>query len=442
MRLEQFEEILKGGEGTLIEFKKTVSAGLGREICAFANTAGGRLFIGIDDNNKVISCKFNNKIKSQIQDIANNCNPRIAVSVESIQYKDKEIVVVMVPESSDKPVQCSEGFFLREGANSKKMTRDEIFYWAQKTRKIRYETRLREDFKYPEDFDKELFVEILKRMNVTAGEEYEDLLNNMGLGENEETFTINNAGILFFAKKRDLYVRQAYVTCVLYKGLDKVKIIDRKDFRTGLVLDYENAFKFLQQHLRLEYVIEGGGPRKEIPEIPYEALKEALLNAAIHRDYFEIGARIMVEIFDDRVEISNPGELLFEKEKFGKKSVARNPIIFDIFNRLGLVEKVGSGIKRIISAVKKRDLKVEFDIDSFFTIIFQRPNIDKLEKKEHELGHIDVEAVSTLRDHPASTPQVPPKFRKFCLSAKFPGKGMISRNTYLLRIENISESPF
>lgn len=139
MRLRQFEEILKSGEGTLIEFKKTVSAGLGKEICAFANTAGGRLFVGIDDSNKVSGCKFNNKIKSQVQDIANNCNPRIAVSVESIRYKDKEIVVVTVPESSDKPVQCSEGFFLREGANSQKMTRDEIFYWAQKTRKIRYE---------------------------------------------------------------------------------------------------------------------------------------------------------------------------------------------------------------------------------------------------------------------------------------------------------------
>jgi hypothetical protein len=60
-----------------------------------------------------------------------------------------------------------------------------------------------------------------------------------------------------------------------------------------------------------------------------------------------------------------------------------------------------------------RDLKVEFDIDSFFTIIFQRPNVDKLETKEHESGHIDVEAVSTLREHPASTPQVL-KILSFC----------------------------
>ncbi|MCK4762463.1 MAG: putative DNA binding domain-containing protein [Candidatus Aminicenantes bacterium] len=413
MKIKQFEEILKSGEGTLIEFKKSVSAALGREISAFANTAGGRIFIGIDDNNKITGCTLTNKIKSQIQDIANNCDPRAALYIETIRYEGKDIVLVTVPESIDKPVQCSEGFFLREGPNSQKMTRKEIFYWPQKTRKIRCENQPRVDFKYPGDFDKELLYELLKRMNITVNSEHEDLLQNLGLGENEESFIINNAGILFFGKKRDLYFRQAYVTCVLYKGLDKVKIIDRKDFRTGLVQDYENAIKFLQQHLRLEYVIEGPGPRKEIPEIPYEALKEALLNAIIHRDYFEIGARVMVEIFDDRVEISNPGELLFEKEKFGKKSMARNPIIFDIFNRLGLVEKVGSGIKRIISAVKEQNLKVEFDIDSFFTVIIQRPGIDIPGKSEYRPGYPDVEAVRTLRDHPASTPQVL-KILSFC----------------------------
>jgi ATP-dependent DNA helicase RecG len=208
------------------------------------------------------------------------------------------------------------------------------------------------------------------------------LLQNLGLGEIGKDFKINNAGLMLFGKKRDLYIRQVYVTCVLYKGSDKIKIIDRKDFRDGLFQDYKNTFKFLQQHLRLEYVIEGGGPRKEIPEIPYEALKEALLNAIIHRDYFEIGARVMVEIFDDRVEISNPGELLFEKEKIGKKtvSVARNPILFDIFNRMQLIEKVGTGLKRILAFAKTSNINVEFDIDSFFTIVFFRPGYPKEQK--------------------------------------------------------------
>jgi ATP-dependent DNA helicase RecG len=201
------------------------------------------------------------------------------------------------------------------------------------------------------------------------------LLQNLGLGENGKKFNINNAGVMFFGKKRDYYIRQVYVTCVLFKGTNKVKIIDRKDFRDGLLQDYENAYKFLQQHLRLEYVIEGGGPRKEIPEIPYEALKEALLNAIIHRDYFEIGARVMVEIFDDRVEISNPGELLVDEKEFGKKaiSVARNPILFDIFHRLQLIEKVGTGIQRILSAMQSRKLNIEFYFGRFFSITFFRP---------------------------------------------------------------------
>ena len=82
----------------------------------------------------------------------------------------------------------------------------------------------------------------------------------------------------------------------------------------------------------------------------------------------------MVEIFDDRVENHNPGELLFGKEELGRKSVARNPVIFDMFFRLDLIEKVGSGINRIKNAVAQKGLKIEFQIDKFFTVIFHRPS--------------------------------------------------------------------
>jgi len=389
MNKRQFEQILKSGEGAMVEFKKTVSSSLGREISALANTAGGRIFIGIDDKNVVSGCELTNQVKSRVQDIANNCDPRVSIKIKSLKYKDKELIVITVPESVDKPIQCSEGFFLREGANSQKMTRNEIFYWAQKTRKIRYESQLREDFQYPEDFNEKNFTRLMKKMNVTITGQPEDMLKNLGLGENKKGFIINNAGIMLFGeKRRDLYIRQVYVTCVLYKGTNKVKIIDRKDFRDGLVQDYENAFKFLQQHLRLEYVIEGGRPREEIPEIPYEALKEALLNAIIHRDYFETGARVMVEIFDDRVEISNPGELLVDEKEFGKKviSVARNPVLFDIFHRLQLIEKVGTGVQRIIEAIQARKLSIEFYFGSFFSITFFRPNTRSLALSRHQVG--------------------------------------------------------
>ncbi len=268
------------------------------------------------------------------------------------------------------------------------MNRDEILTFAQRSGKIRFESQLRVDFKYPDDFNEEKFQEFLERSGLKQKVSREDLLENLGLGKKNGKFIINNAGVLFFAKRREYYLRQAYVTCVLYKGTTKTKIIDRKDFRDDPVTDYENAFKFLQQNLRLEYKMKGGEPREEVPEIPYEALKEALLNAIIHRDYFEEGARVMVEIYDDRVEISDPGRLLFEKEKLGRKSVARNPIILDTFFRFSLAEKIGSGVDRIKDLVKERGLNVEFDVDGDFCAIFQRPEVgEKLPKRTEGLSY-------------------------------------------------------
>lgn len=115
------------------------------------------------------------------------------------------------------------------------------------------------------------------------------------------------------------------------------------------------------------------------------------MNAIIHRDYMEEGARVMIEIFDDRVEISNPGELLFNREELGRKSVARNPVIFDMFYRLDLIEKVGSGINRIRNAVAQRGLDVKFEADTFFTIAFQRP------ESAHDFMEKNVEASTDER---------------------------------------------
>ena len=97
---------------------------------------------------------------------------------------------------------------------------------------------------------------------------------------------INNAGILLFAKEPEKFLRQNFVTCILYKGKEKVDVIDRKDFKQDLLENYEDTFAFLKQHLRLGYEIKGYGPRKEIPEIPYEALREAVINAIIQFPLF------------------------------------------------------------------------------------------------------------------------------------------------------------
>lgn len=129
------------------------------------------------------------------------------------------------------------------------------------------------------------------------------------------------------------------------------------------------------RNLRLEYKIKAG-PREEILEIPEDALREAIVNAMAHRDYNERGANIQIDIYDDRVEIGNPGGLVpaIKKEEFGKKSISRNPLLFSLFKSADLVEKVGSGIGRMREAMEKVKLPApKFEFTSFFTVTFQRP---------------------------------------------------------------------
>jgi predicted HTH transcriptional regulator len=131
--------------------------------------------------------------------------------------------------------------------------------------------------------------------------------------------------------------------------------------------------------LEVSYIIEGTGPRKEMWEIPLTVFKEAIINALSHRDYYEQGAVTMIEVYDDRVEISNPGGLLIGvKKEFGKKSMTRNPLIFGLFTRMSLVEQVASGIPRMREEMLEAGLPepVFSTNGGFFTVEFKRPDKD------------------------------------------------------------------
>ena len=137
---------------------------------------------------------------------------------------------------------------------------------------------------------------------------------------------------------------------------------------------YLQAMSWLESKLQVAYKIEGAGPREEIWEIPLTVFKEAIINALSHRDYYEQGASIMIEMFDDRVEISNPGGLLpIVAKNFGHKSMTRNPLIFGLFTRMHLVERVASGIPRMQEAMREANLpEPEFHTEGMFTAVFKR----------------------------------------------------------------------
>ena len=364
--------MLEEGEGFKVEFKESFdSKNLAKEICAFANSEGGRIFIGVNDKGETKGVEISNKLRSQIQDIARNCDPPIKIVFEEID----NVLIVNVPEGESKPYQCSSGFYLREGPNSQKLSRDEIINFVTGVGKIKFDEQINEDFKFPEDFDESKFRDFLKKTNI-SNDNAEDILVNLSLAiKKGNKIIFNNAGILLFGKGIERFIKQNFVYCTLFKGNERVDIIDRKEFKEDLLTNYFEALNFLKKHLRLSYLIGGGGPRKEVLELPEEALKEALINSLIHRDYFETGFGVNVEIFDDRVEITNWGKLLFDRKELGKVSIPRNSILFDLFHRLNMIEKAGSGIGRIRKFVNERGLKVKFEVSEFFRVTFERSQI-------------------------------------------------------------------
>ena len=374
MNKKGLEFILQEGEGQFIEFKESFDPkNLAKEIVAFVNSQGGRVFLGVDDQGRVKGVQATNKLKSQIQDLARNCDPPIHVRLEEIG----NVLIIEVDEGINKPYKCSAGFFLRQGSSSQKLSTDEIRDFFNKEGKILFDEGINDDFSFEEGFNKSKFEDFVKRARLSRTISDEDILKNIGVLTKNGKF--RNAGVLFFCDNIEKFFRHAIVTCVLYKGTDKYKIIDRKDFTEDAISNYNGTMAFLMRNLRLEYEIKAG-PREEILEIPQEALREAIVNAMAHRDYNEKGANVQIDIFDDRVEISNPGGLVpaIKREDFGKKSLSRNPLLFSLFKSADLVEKIGSGIGRMRNAMKKAGLPApKFEFSSFFTVTFQRPFVSQ-----------------------------------------------------------------
>jgi ATP-dependent DNA helicase RecG len=264
---------------------------------------------------------------------------------------------------------------LRNGANSQKMSTREITEFIQSEGKMRFDEIVVENVDLNKVFDPSAVTRFITAAKITKTLGDHTVLENLGvLLHRHHKQYLNNAGLLFFCQNLPPHLFFATITCALYKGIEKVTILDRKDFSADLISNIEDTILFLKKHLNLRYEIKTMR-RKEILEIPEVALREAVVNAACHRDYFEKGANIMVEIFDDRVHISNPGGLPkgLSPEKFGTLSVSRNPLIASLLHRAGYIEKMGTGISRIKNALAAAgDPEPVFKFDSFFTVTFMR----------------------------------------------------------------------
>lgn len=149
MNERELQLILEEGEGYKIEFKESLN-NLDKEMVAFANSSGGRIFLGITDAGKVKGVSITNDLKSRIQDMANNCTPKIKISFDAVG----SVFIINIKEGEDKPYECSSGFYKRIGPNSQKMRRDELLDFFRSEGKIRFDELIEPKFSFSRDFDK------------------------------------------------------------------------------------------------------------------------------------------------------------------------------------------------------------------------------------------------------------------------------------------------
>ena len=367
MNKKELSELIKTSEGYNLEFKETLNSSIVKEICAFANASGGRIILGVKDNLEVLGYKLTNRDISRIQDIARNMDPVFSVEVEQVE----ELVVIYVPEGKNKPYACAQGFFVRVGANSQKLNRDEIKKFFQENGGVVFDEKFIDfDFK---DFSNEAYDRFLKKAKIDNNLDYKQLLSNLGFFRNNK---LNYSGILLFSKDITKYLRNATIQCVLYQGTSST-IIDKKEFSRDLLSNFEDAIKYIKSKLNTEYVIKSTY-RDEYLELPEEALREALINSIVHRDYFST-APILININIESVKFLNPVimDLSLTVDDLMKGSYPHNMFLFSNLERIDLVEKAGSGFLRIKKAMEKYELPMAniYFSKRLFEVTFRRPDL-------------------------------------------------------------------
>ena len=380
MNKDELLELIKIGEGYTLEFKESISSSIGKDICAFANASGGKIIVGVKDDGTNVGINLSNSDKSKIQDIARNMNPSFNVSINQVD----NLAVVDVFEGKNKPYSVSGKFYLRIGATSQQLNRDEIRAFFQKEGLILFDKKVNHKFDYEKDFNNKAYEDFLNKADIKQTISKERLLTNLGFIEDKK---LNNAGVLFFCGNVSKFFLNTDITCVLYQGDSKYKILDKKVFENDLISNYEGAISYLINKLNTEYIIKR--EREEYLELPEDALRESILNAIAHRDYFS-PSHIQVNIFKNSVEIINPASYPqnITIEDLLSGSHPKNLFLFSMMQRANLVEKVGTGIKRINDAMKDYKLKlpmIEYE-NIWFRIVFERPDLQKNSYQQRVVG--------------------------------------------------------
>jgi len=395
------EELLSAGESETVEFKK--SLGERREILetivAFANRNGGTILIGVDDSGKVLGVSIGKStIESLVNDIRQSIEPSIIPSIDVVDLKGRNIVVIKVPKGYDAPYFYRGRAYIRIGKTNRVMTSTDIEQLI--TRRILDRTPL--DSKPTNATITEIDERVVRWFTERARyarkldiefASTEDFARKLGIIVNDR---LTIAGVLCFVRNPQKYI--PYVIIRAGRLKNELTPIDDQIIEGNIFEQVSEAMKFIKKHINVTYKIREDGSREEIWEYPLWSLREAIVNAVTHRDY-GIPSPIYIRIYDDRIEIESPGRLpeplTVDDLREPHTSILRNPQIGKIMFMAGFIEAWGTGTNKMIEQCLKYGLPEPEFIETkvTFKVIFRKrfelnQTLEKLLKFIRERGEI------------------------------------------------------
>ena len=331
-----------------LEIKKPVS--WLKSVSAFANSYGGQLIFGISDNDEIIGLDDpvkDSEVLSEI--IKNKLNPLPEFKVKFVENDEKVLMSVYVNKGEETPyyVSTEKGLeaYTRVGNESVKASPVEIKRLVLRGKNTTYDSLVS---KYKiEDFS---FSKLKERYKKWTSESFDEKdLISFGLIEGQY---LTNAGALIVDESPIFYSR---LFCTRWNGFNKGNdnVLDSAEYNGSLISLIENGKAFIKRNSKLMWR-KTPNSREEMPDYVERSYHEALVNALAHRDYLVVGGEVHIDIYNDRLEITSPGGMVDgsrvqDRDIFTIPSTRRNPVIADMFNRLGFMERKGSGFSKIIN---------------------------------------------------------------------------------------------
>ena len=380
MEITDLKQHITQGENTTTEFKENFDQEAIETAAAFANTNGGVILIGVSDTGEIRGITIGKEtLRNWSNRIAQATEPRVVLEIGSVDISGKSVLLIRISESSLKPVSVRGVCYKRVGNSNRVMSPQEIAQMHLNATGQSWDqllvTRAGMD-----DIDEKKVEWYLTRRettrNVAKPQDMSQtaLLRNIDGLSDEDIPT--HAGILFFSKYPQRFFQNAQLRVVRFKGISVTHpVINRLDCSGALWEMVDAAEEFIRKNIRLLSLRTSRSfQRDDKFEYPLAALREAIINALIHRNY-QKHSDVRVFIFDNRVEIINPGTFPEGVSPDAPVHEPVNPILSRFMYDIGFIERYGSGIrmmKRLSAEWGNKEPRYEFH-PLQTTIIFDSP---------------------------------------------------------------------